>query len=252
MKNESNENLVLLNFEEAASTYKQHASLQRTMAWKLAKQCRDTNIPNGMWVDLGAGTGLLADAIEAFYPNQQVLRLDGSNAMLNQRRHSSQSQVWDLNVGLPQWPNKPSLLASSFALHWLNNPKQRLEEWFMALAPGGWLAIAVPIKGSFPQWHNAARIAGVTCNAFPLPSKSELLDAIPTQCIEYQQLEQITQASNEVISLLKPMRDIGAHTSPKPAMGITYWRNLQKAWPRSRKNGLAELTWSIQLLMIQR
>ena len=82
----------------------------------------------------------------------------------------STKQLWDINDGLPKWSTKPNLLASSFVLHWLNNPQKQLKEWFNSLSLDGWIALAIPIKGSFPEWYEAAEKANLTCTALDLAS----------------------------------------------------------------------------------
>ncbi|HJN33305.1 MAG TPA: SAM-dependent methyltransferase, partial [Prochlorococcus sp.] len=109
-----------------------------------------------------------------------------------------------------------------------------------------------PVQGSFPQWHQAAATAGVSCTALPFPSQASLLEVLPSDAIRHQQLHQFTQESPEVFQLLKPMRQIGAQASPCPAMGVGNWRHLKQAGPRCQDSGNAQLTWLIQLLLIQR
>ena len=70
-----------------------------------------------LWVDLGSGTGRLADALEQLHPGQSVLRLDGSRSMLNNQRHGVATLLHDLNSPLPTWSSAPALLCSSFVLH---------------------------------------------------------------------------------------------------------------------------------------
>ncbi len=244
--------LILKNFKHAASTYNEEAHLQRDIAWQLAKKCSQQEIPKGIWVDLGAGTGLLAEALEALNPNQSVIRVDGNQSMLDLHPSESQTQLFDLNLGLPSWPSHPTLIASNFALHWLINPNEKLKEWFLALAPRGWLAIALPVKGSFPEWHSAANLAGVNCSATPLPDRHSLLRTFPKKNIRYQNLHILTQEAQEVISLLKPFTKVGAHSSPHSSLKIRDWRNLIQAWPKSQDSQTFQLTWLIQLALVQR
>ena len=244
--------LILKNFGEAATNYNQEAVIQRTFAWQLAKKCTGETIPQGSWIDLGTGTGLLAEALETLNPNQTVLRVDASKEMLAQHRAESQTQLWDLNFGLPKWPQKPALIASSFALHWLDDPTHRIEEWFSALTPGGLLAIVLPVKGSFKEWYLAADQTGVPCTAMELPSHETLLEVLHSTNIRYQKLHCYIQEASGVNSLLKPIVKVGAHTSPKMGLSVGEWRKLQKAWPYSSSNKALSLTWLIQLLLIQR
>ena len=45
------------NFNEAALSYDESASIQKSTALKLAKICSHHSIKHGLWVDLGSGTG---------------------------------------------------------------------------------------------------------------------------------------------------------------------------------------------------
>ena len=225
--------------------------MQYSVAWRLAKICSIHKVPTGLWVDLGAGTGLLADALELLNPTQKVLRVDGSPRMLAKQMSHSPSKLWDLNIGMPALDQVPTLIASSFTLHWLENPCERMNEWFRALPPGGWLALAVPVEGSFPQWHQAAQRAEIQCTALDFPSSSSLLNNIPKNCIRYHKLHNFTQSASEVTSLLKAIRKVGAKTSKKTPLRISDWRILSKSWKRSLKSNVS-LTWSIQLVLIKR
>ena len=78
------EDNVLRNFNIASFNYNNEAMLQKDIAKQLAQECSKQNISSGLWMDLGTGTGLLANAIEELSPNQSVLRVDGSIKMLKQ------------------------------------------------------------------------------------------------------------------------------------------------------------------------
>ncbi|WP_269621812.1 methyltransferase [Prochlorococcus marinus] len=244
--------LILKNFDRASHSYNQGASLQIFFSDKLAKYCSKQIIEPGLWVDLGSGTGLLADAIEKNNPNQRVLRVDGSKRMLQQHSHNKSTQLFNLNDGLPKWKEPPKLLASSFTLHWLNHPEKRLKEWFAALAPGGWLALALPVKGSFPEWHNAAKRANVTCTAITFPCQNSLLKAIPKKHIKFHTVEIYYQEKPRITSLLKPLVQVGAQASPHQMLTIREWRKLEASWSLSSKRNCFKLSWSIQILLARK
>ena len=240
------------NFNEAATSYEESASIQRNTALKLAKICSDHSIKHGLWVDLGTGTGLLAKSLEDLHPNQYVVRLDYSKNMIDQHPDSSVKQLWDLNNGLPKWPEKPNLLASSFVLHWLENPQNLLRKWFNSLSLDGWIALAIPIKGSFPEWHEAAEKANLTCTALDLPSYDSLISVVPKQSILYNKIEIIKQTAKKATSLLKPIIKVGAQSSHKKKLSVSDWRHLLSFWPISNKDKQVSLSWSIQFLLIKR
>ncbi len=245
-------NLVNKNFNEAAINYNESAAIQKSTAIKLAQICSHHSIKNGLWVDLGSGTGLLAKALEELHPNQYVLRLDNSKQMLERHPEKSIKQLWDLNNGLPKWAEKPNLLASSFVLHWLDNPQEQLCKWFHSLNPDGWIALAIPIQGSFPEWYQAAQQADLICTALELPSYNSLIRAIPNQNILYNKIEIIKQTAKKATSLLKPMIKVGAQSSHHRQLSISDWRHLLSYWPICKKDTQVSLSWSIQFLLIKR
>ena len=240
------------NFNEAALSYNESASIQKSTALKLAKICSNHSIKYGLWVDLGSGTGLLAKSLEDIHPNQYVVRLDNSKKMIDQHSEKSVKQLWDLNNGLPKWSKKPNLLASSFVLHWLDNPQKKLKEWLNSLSLDGWIALAIPIKGSFPEWYEAAEKANLICTALDLPSNDSLIKVVPKQSILYNKIEVIKQTDKKATSLLKPMIKVGAQSSQKSRLSISDWRHLLSFWPISNKDKQVSLSWSIQFLLIKR
>ena len=164
--------LVRRHFGRRAAGYEAQALLQRAVACRLGRLCRDLPLPAGPRADLGAGSGLLSRAL----PAQGLLQLDLCPELL-QRNPQQPQLVWDLNAGLPTALQGAALLVSGFALQWLDDPVGQLGHWCRALAPGGWLALAVPTAGSFPQWRRAADAADVACTALELPAADRLLHA---------------------------------------------------------------------------
>ncbi len=240
------------NFNEAALSYNESASIQKNTALKLAKICSHHSIKHGLWVDLGSGTGLLAKSLEDLHPNQYVVRLDNSKKMIDQHSEKSIKQLWDLNNGLPKWSKKPNLLASSFVLHWLDNPHKQLKEWLNCVSSDGWIALAIPIKGSFPEWYEAAEKADLTCTALDLPSHDSLISVVSNQRILYNKIEVVKQTAKKATSLLKPMIKVGAQSSHKEPLSISDWRHLLSFWPISNKDKHVSLSWSIQFLLIKK
>ena len=180
------------------------------------------------------------------------MRLDNSKKMIDQHTKKSFKQLWDLNDGLPKWSKKPNLLASSFVLHWLDNPQKQLKEWLNSLSLDGWIALAIPVKGSFPEWYEAAEKAKLTCTALDLPSYDSLIGVIPKQSILYNKVEVTKQTAKKAISLLKPMIKVGAQSSRKEQLSISDWRKLLSFWPISNNGKEVSLSWSIQFLLIKR
>ena len=240
---------VLNTFGASAAQYDASAELQQTMARQLARRCRHSAIPEGLWVDLGSGTGCLADALEKQHPGQSVLRVDGSDAMLRSQTRAGPTLLHDLNEALPDWSSPPALLCSSFVLHWLHNPPERLRHWFDQLAPGGWLALTVPVDGSFEQWHQAAERAGVPCTALPFPRMELLLAAVPEHAVRWKRKQRFSSNGRHPLELLRPMIRTGADTTPMAGIGPSAWRRIFQNWPELDR---PTLSWHVFTLMLQR
>ena len=195
---------------------------------------------------------MLADAIEQRNPGKVVERIDGSPSMLARSSRPDHTQLWDLNQPLEGWDDPPTLIASSFCLHWLSDPGTRLQHWYECLAPGGWLIVALPIEGCFPQWHAAARQAAVPCSALQFPTSEALLASLPKQRIRQQQELSFSEQASHITDLLRPMQTIGAGTSTRSALNVKQWRRLIAHWPERSSEGQVRLTWLIQLLVIER
>nr|AUG32157.1 biotin biosynthesis protein BioC [Paulinella longichromatophora] len=238
------------HFDAAYAAYEPAAHLQRSVAWRLARQIKNCTLPNGLRLDLGAGTGLLSRAIEAQVPDQKVIRIDRSTALLSHNENSS-SIVWNLNDGPLPTSHQVSLIACSFAIQWLFNPTRHIEKWCQKLSTGGWLAVALPTSRSFPQWYEAADKANVICSALPLP-KAEVLIAISSDYLTELQIQRIqfTQSANQGLDFLKQIREIGAQSSLIKPLNPGALRRLNRFWNRDLNK--AELTWDILIVLGQK
>ena len=248
-------------FGRQADHYNGHANLQRAIAWRLAHHCLSLPLPPGPWADLGAGSGLVGQALrEQAQTIQETNAQDQANPSLLQVDFCPEllacnpiakvqgSLLWDLNAGLPRELPQPALLTSSFALQWLDDPIQQLELWCSALRPRGWLALAVPTAGSFPQWHQAAAAAHVPFTGLALPSAKGLIAAarrhlqVPT-C----QPLRFTQSCGNGLTFLREVRQLGASASRQKPLHPSQLRRLLQHWPAG-----GTLGWEVLLLVGQR
>ena len=243
---------VLERFSRAAPSYANNTLLQQAMAWRLGQLSRRCAIPRGLWADLGSGTGHLAAALETCHPGQQVMRVDGSAAMLQSHPSGTCTLRHDLSSGLPDWLEPPQLLASSFVLHWLPDPAQQLRTWVEALPEGGWLALAVPVDGSFPQWQQAARAANQTCTALAMPVREHLIAALPDGVVQREECLSFTQRAANPLRLLRPMSSIGASVTNGGRLSPGQWKAVFRGWPQSDHAPGFALTWRMLILMVKR
>jgi len=246
-------------FDRHASHYDAEAGLQRAIAWRLAQRTAALPLPAGPRADLGAGTGLMGQALLRLGQHQQqqlsqpeLLQVDGSPTLLQcnplvQRSH--QQLLWDLNDDLPTALQDSALITSSFCLQWLQRPAERLQHWAAALRPGGWLVLAVPVAGCFPQWHEAARRAGVPCTARALPAAQALIAAAATRLrLQRQQTLVFSRRYSPAgLGFLRQLRRLGAGHSDQQPLSPSQWRQLLRHWPVDDR-----VSWHILVLIGQR
>jgi malonyl-CoA O-methyltransferase len=237
-------------FGRRASQYERAARLQAAMAWRLAGHSRALPLPVGPCGDLGAGSGLLARAIERKRPDTALLRVDNCPELLAQEARSPQRAhqlLWDLDQGLPGQLQGAALLASSFALQWLDQPDQQLQHWCEQLRSGGWLALAVPTAASFEPWRRAAARAEVPFTGLALP-QAQRLETIAAQQLELHHCRRLrySRANGGAWPLLHQIKAIGAQASRGPRLSPRQLRQLLAHWPNP---GVPQLEWEVLLLL---
>lgn len=242
---------VRQGFGRGASSYEAQARLQQGLAWRLGRLCRTLPLPAGPCADLGAGSGLLSRALLAQRPslNQPPLQLDLCPELLARNPLAGPATTpWDLNRGLPPALQGAGLLLSSFALQWLEDPAAQLGHWVSRLAPGGWLALAVPLAGSFDTWRAAARAASVPCTALPLPEADGLIEAAIRAGLELRQAQRLrfSRAPRDGLATLRLLRALGATASRQPPLDAGQLRRLLAHWPP------APLRWEVLVLVGRR
>lgn len=101
--------------------------------------------PREIW-DLGCGAGRHAAQLKRRHPQAAVHGLDSSAAMIEQAKQQAVDVDWRLG-DLASWaPQTPAdLIFANAALQWLPDHRALLERLTEALAPGGVIAVQMPL-----------------------------------------------------------------------------------------------------------
>ena len=158
----------------------------------LARLPRDLS-PREIW-DLGCGAGQHAIQLQRLHPDAAVHGLDSSEAMLDQARAAGPEIDWrqgDLAGWRPDIP--VDLIFANASLQWVPDHAALFSRLAQALAPGGVLAVQMPmahetvhhtlmreVAGQGP-W--AKRLAGVGTIA-PLLSAERYYDLLVPDCVD--------------------------------------------------------------------
>lgn len=102
--------------------------------------------------DLGCGPGNIAEIIAARWPEAKVCGVDNSPEMLEQAKKRTTQIQW-LQADATTWVPKdtPDLVYSNAALHWVDDHRTLLPRLVDILAPGGCLAVQMPLSWGEPS-----------------------------------------------------------------------------------------------------
>ncbi len=102
--------------------------------------------PREIW-DLGCGTGQHAALLKRRHPQANVHGLDSSAAMLDQARALSDDVDWSLGDIATWAPDRPAdLIFANASLQWAPDHAALFRRLAEALAPGGVLAVQMPLS----------------------------------------------------------------------------------------------------------
>ena len=101
--------------------------------------------------DLGCGAGTVTRILAERFPGARVIGLDSSPTMLAKAIGEPSRIEW-IEGDIADWePERaPDLIYSNAALHWLPDHEALFPRFFGALAPGGALAVQMPITNAQP------------------------------------------------------------------------------------------------------
>ena len=243
-------------FAKGANIYTKNAKLQQAVAWRLARYCKNLEIPKGLIYDFGAGSGNLTEALEKQNKQLTAVLVDECRELLAKSQVANVRKLeWDLNQGIPPEAIGAALIASSFTLHWLKDPVEQIKQWGEAIAPGGWIAITVPVEGSFTSWQIAAKIAGVKYTGITLPIEAELIKSLSKVAeIKENKIIRYSKQYNSGLEFLKEMKWIGTNGGAISKLNQKELKKLDHSWPQrsNEKTKTITINWDIMLAIAQK
>jgi malonyl-CoA O-methyltransferase len=162
------------SFGARATTYEDHADLQRTVAARLAGLL--PAYPRPRVLELGCGTGLFSRHLVERYPDGDLVLTDIAPSMVEQCRRNLDGQdrarvrFGVMDAGCPTLDGGFDVIATSMTLHWLADPIEAIGRWRRLLAPGGTLVYASVGPESFGEWREVLDAQGLPSGLPDLPA----------------------------------------------------------------------------------
>jgi len=132
------------SFDQASGSYDQVAQLQVEMGDRMLDRLNYIRVEPKTILDMGSGTGVLADRLSREYRKSKVIAADFAHSMLQQTRKRG-SMLRKLRCVcadaelLPLADDSVDLVVSNAMLQWCNKPDVVFQEWMRILKPGGLL-----------------------------------------------------------------------------------------------------------------
>jgi malonyl-CoA O-methyltransferase len=217
-------------FGAAAEAYDKAAHAQRRIAEALAHDIAAAGLAaGGRVLELGCGTGLLtAQLLPAMAPRLWIAS-DIAPAMLDVLRRTLDDPALlalTMDAERPCLAPPFDLVCSSLTLQWLADPAQAIAQWRALVKPGGLLAFATLLDGSFGEWRAALKAAGAAAPEPALPSLETLLGWAPGATTR---VVTVTEPHAGGLDFLKAARRTGVDAGLARALDAGVMRRALKA-----------------------
>ncbi len=237
-------------FSLAADQYDHYAALQLRVAGQLLssllKECSRQFSSVTRILDVGCGTGLLAEALALLFPKADIVAIDVAEGMVRvaQQRLAGYSSIHVCQADAMQsltHLGKFDLVVSSFTLHWCGTPQRWLRRLSEVVVPGGGLLLAMPTAGSLSVLRQAWQQVDDECHVNTFPEVAAVQEAIERLSLTRLSsgVMEWRQFYSSLKSLLYALKAMGANTvlDRRAAAGVasglrgrTQWATLEAAF----------------------
>lgn len=252
------------SFERAAQTYDAAAVLQREIGDRMLERLDIMRLQPATLLDLGSGTGEGTRLLRQRYPESDVIALDLALTMLQQGRAKMTSWKdrlpWSKPAvrhvcadadALPLKNNSLDMIWSNVTLQWCNNLENTFAEFYRALNPGGLLFFST----FGPDTLKELRTVFAGLDGYPHVSRfvdmHDIGDALSHSgfAAPVMEMECLTLTYTDLRSMLKELKDIGAHNAAvgrrHGLMGRGEWQALQQAYEQFRRDDRLPATFEV-------
>jgi malonyl-CoA O-methyltransferase len=254
---------VKRSFETAAAGYDSHAVLQHEVCKRMLERLEYIKIEPRTILDGGAGTGNAISGLLARYPRAALVELDLAQSMVERAlrrlkwwqklplvRAPVHAVCADLEY-LPLRNEAVGLIWSNLALQWVGDLSRTLVELHRVLEPGGLLMFSTfgpdtlkELRGSYQGTDGRTHV-----NRFPdMHDIGDMLVAA-RYADPVMDMEQLTLTYDDVRTLMRELKAIGAHNStrgrPAGLSAKSLLRAVEHNYEAFRRDGKLPATFEI-------
>jgi malonyl-CoA O-methyltransferase len=238
-------------FGRAAASYAEHAALQAEVATRLRERLDDlTDFAPERVLDVGCGPGDGSAALQARYPDADVIALDLALPMLQLAPVSLQRVCADAQA-LPLGDASVDLVHSSLCLQWCEDPGLALAESRRVLRPGGMLLFSTFGPDTLKELRAAFADVDRTPHVSRFIDMHDIGDALLASGFRDPVLERedFTLTYADARSLMRELRAIGATNADaqrqRTLTGKAHLAHVVAAYERFRRDGVLPATYEV-------
>jgi len=248
-------------FDKAATSYDEHAVLQREVASRLMQRLDWLKIAPRTIIDIGAGTGEPTSGLSKRFKKAQVIALDVSLNMLRQvhRRRSRWGHHWlrrlpgvccDAQL-LPMRDESVDMVFSSLALQWCNRPDQVFSEIKRVLKPDGVFIFSTFGPDTLKELRTSWSTVDDAGHVHPFLDMHDIGDLLIQAGLQEPVMErdELTLTYENMRAVMGDVKYIGAGNAlldrPRGLTGKGRYQQLETAYERWRKDGRLPATYEV-------
>jgi len=228
MNSQGRKTIIKQAFSKAAHTYAEASGLQKEVARELASKLKEAP---GRTLDIGAGTGYLAEAIKEKFPDTELFVCDLSHEMLRAAKDAADGKDYRaFTADCEELPVKDSsfdLVVSSLTYQWSADITSSMLEAERVLAPGGSFIFSTLGAETMRELRKATRATYRISGRTDLPRFMEFLSAedigdtliaVGFEDINIErELKEVSY--KDLRELLRTLKKIGATNPESPESG---------------------------------
>lgn len=227
------------NFSSHATEYDLYAAVQKRVVHHLTVQLQGFDLPAGILLDIGTGTGALAATLDQHGVKRPMLLMDIAHGMTCEARHRlPAAQACDGDArSLPFANDSIAIAASSSVYQWVDCLPSAFAEVSRVLQPGGLFAVALFGEKTLWELRHAHREAvsasGQTRRSHvqSFPTCEEVASALRNNGLQCHALISRMEVEHhaDVPDLLRQLKHIGAsNAAADRPKGLASRRVMQK------------------------
>ncbi len=212
--------LIEKNFNKAAKSYDQMASIQKYVANDLVNlilEHKDTICPSKI-LDIGTGTGFMVEKLFPHFPGSSYIINDIAINMLHEAHRKLKNipnlsiQIGDVEISKFE---PVDLITSSLSFQWFKNMEITLKKLWGDTKV---IAFSTLMDGSFKNWNDTCKAYNLGCGFHCYPSFKQLENL----CLQlnpkfsYFNYKTYNLAFSNPKEFIYYLRELGANTSPFP------------------------------------